>query len=382
MMSNDILEQSENRNPVEAIQGEIEKAEHAPKKVGLLSVKSANDWINDSLALPDPKTYWHGLITQGENTVIFASSGVGKSILAVQIGEEIAQEEPGTKVCHLDLELSIKQFQGRSTGDGRIHVFPSNFIRAEIDPEFIVGADLESEILESIEVAAQQGTEFFIVDNLTFICNDAEKGVTAGEFMMKLIRLKKRYNLTTIVIAHTPKRRGYDPITQNDLAGSAKLINFFDAGIALARSSRDSNLRYLKQVKVRSSECRYDFDNVMVLDLQRVDGILRFVIQGFEKEEAHLKHGNPADDVDEVLEVLRLVKAGKTYREAAAELGISLGKVQRLLKKAEERNITLESEDSVSVVSPVSGSIQAIQPIQDPELDLSDHYEEDLPYDV
>lgn len=382
MMSNDILEQSENRNPVEAIQGEIEKAEHAPKKVGLLSVKSANDWINDSLALPDPKTYWHGLITQGENTVIFASSGVGKSILAVQIGEEIAQEEPGTKVCHLDLELSIKQFQGRSTGDGQIHVFPSNFIRAEIDPEFIVGADLESEILESIEVAAQQGTEFFIVDNLTFICNDAEKGVTAGEFMMKLIRLKKRYNLTTIVIAHTPKRRGYDPITQNDLAGSAKLINFFDAGIALARSARDSNLRYLKQVKVRSSECRYDFDNVMVLDLQRVDGILRFVIQGFEKEEAHLKHGNPADDVDEVLEVLRLVKAGKTYREAAAELGISLGKVQRLLKKAEERNITLESEDSVSLVSPVSGSIQPIQPIQDPELDLSDHYEEDLPYDV
>ncbi len=379
MMSNDILEQSENRNPVEAIQGEIEKAEHAPKKVGLLSVKSANDWINDSLALPDPKTYWHGLITQGENTVIFASSGVGKSILAVQIGEEIAQEEPGTKVCHLDLELSIKQFQGRSTGDGQIHVFPSNFIRAEIDPEFIVGADLESEILESIEVAAQQGTEFFIVDNLTFICNDAEKGVTAGEFMMKLIRLKKRYNLTTIVIAHTPKRRGYDPITQNDLAGSAKLINFFDAGIALARSARDSNLRYLKQVKVRSSECRYDFDNVMVLDLQRVDGILRFVIQGFEKEEAHLKHGNPADDVDEVLEVLRLVKAGKTYREAAAELGISLGKVQRLLKKAEERNITLESEDSVSLVSPVSGSIQ---PIQDLELDLSDHYEEDLPYDV
>ena len=382
MMSNDILEQSKSLNPVEAIQGEIEKAEHAPKKVGLLSVKSANDWINDSLALPDPKTYWHGLITQGENTVIFASSGVGKSILAIQIGEEIAQEEPGTKVCHLDLELSIKQFQGRSTGDGQIHVFPSNFIRAEIDPELIVGADLESEILESIEVAAQQGTEFFIVDNLTFICNDAEKGVTAGEFMMKLIRLKKRYNLTTIVIAHTPKRRGYEPITQNDLAGSAKLINFFDAGIALARSARDSNLRYLKQVKVRSSECRYDFDNVMVLDLQRVDGILRFVIQGFEKEEAHLKHGNPADDVEEVLDVLRLVKAGKTYREAAAELGISLGKVQRLLKKAEERNITLESEDSVSPVSPVSGSIQPIQAIQDPELDLLDHYEEDLSYGV
>ena len=70
--------------------------------------------------------------------------------------------------------------------------------------------------------------------NITFICNDSEKGATAGSFMMKLIRPKKKYFLTTIVIAHTPKRRGWEPITQNDLAGSAKLINFFDAVILLS----------------------------------------------------------------------------------------------------------------------------------------------------
>lgn len=103
--------------------------------------------------------------------------------------------------------------------------------------------------------------------------------------MMKLIRLKKKYGLTTIVIAHTPKRRGYEPITQNDLAGSAKLINFFDAGIALARSAKDNNLRYLKQVKVRTGEYQYDAENVIVFDVNKTDGFLRFDIQGYARED-------------------------------------------------------------------------------------------------
>lgn len=88
---------------------------------------------------------------------------------------------------------------------GEIHIFPANFTRAEIDPELIVGADLEQEILASIEEAAAQGTRFFVIDNITFICNDSEKGATAGSFMMRLIRLKKKYGPTTVVIAHTPK---------------------------------------------------------------------------------------------------------------------------------------------------------------------------------
>ena len=124
---------------------------------------------------------------------------------------------------------------------GEIHIFPANFTRAEIDPELI-----EQEILASIEEAAVQGTRFFVIDNITFICNDSEKGATAGSFMMRLIRLKKKYGPTTVVIAHTPQRRAWEPVTQNDLAGSAKLINFFDAGIALSRSAKDNNLRYLK----------------------------------------------------------------------------------------------------------------------------------------
>lgn len=335
-------------NPIEAITQEVEKAKRAPKRAGLFKIKTANDWVEEALNSPDPKMYFNDLIVQFENTVIFASSNVGKSILAVQIAEAIARVE---KIMYIDLELSTKQFQMRysDSATGEIHIFPSNFSRAEIDPEMIAGTDLEQEILDSIEEAAKQGTKFFIIDNITFICNDSEKGATAGSFMMKLIRLKKKYFLTTIVIAHTPKRRGWEPITQNDLAGSAKLINFFDAGIALALSAKDNNLRYLKQVKVRTGEYQYDSENVMILDKVKSDGFLKFEIQGYDKEENHLKSREAADDYDEIIQILKLQQDGKSLREIAKILEMSLGKVQRRLKKAKDNNITLDEADKCIV---------------------------------
>lgn len=362
-------------NPVEAISQEVEKAKRAPKRAGLLSFKTANDWVEEALNSPDPKMYFHNLIVQFENAVIFASSNVGKSILAVQIAEAIALYE---EIMYIDLELSTKQFQMRysDTSTGEVHIFPTNFIRAEIDPELIAGADLEQENLDSIEEAAKQGIKFFVVDNITFICNDSEKGATAGSFMMKLIRLKKKFNLTTIVIAHTPKRRGFEPITQNDLAGSAKLINFFDAGIALARSAKDTNLRYLKQVKVRTGEYQYDAENVIVLDMTKNDCFLKFEIQGYSKEEDHLKNRESGDNVEEILSILRLRKDGKSLREIAKILEMSLGMVQRRLKTAEEQNITLDEDKEDSVSEPYRVS-ETIQPIQSSDVRLPFKDEED-----
>lgn len=320
-------------NPAQAISEEIEKARLAPGHAGLLSYRPANDWVTAGLNSPDPKMYFHDLIVQYENTVIFAASNVGKSILAVQIAESIAAEE---KIMYIDLELSTKQFQMRYSDPDteETHKFPANFYRAEIEPELITGADLEQEILDSVEEAARQGIRFFIIDNITFICNDSEKSVTAGSFMLKLIRLKKKLQLTTIVIAHTPKLRGFEPITQNDLAGSAKLINFFDAGIALARSAKDPNLRYLKQVKVRTGEFLYDSENVIVLDIVKSHGYLKLDIQGYAKEYEHLRSREDADD-EENREILRLKKEGKTIREIADQLGMASTSVHRRLKKAE-----------------------------------------------
>ena len=330
-------------NPVAGIKQEVEKAKRAPKKRGIFSVKKANDWIKDSRERPDPRSFFHGLIVEYECTVIFASSGVGKSIFVTQIAEEIAWREP---LLFIDLELADKQFQMRYTDPvtNQVHMFPDNFERAEIDPELIVGEDLEEAILDSIEDSAKRGTQFFVLDNITFACNDSEKGATAGQFMMKIIRLKKKYHLTIIVIAHTPKRRGYEPITQNDLAGSAKLINFFDAGIAIARSAKDPNLRYVKQVKVRTGEYLYDADNVIIYDVNKVDGFLKFEFREYGREGDHLKIPTKDYETDEIQDILKLQHQGKSLREIAKDLDMSLGMVQRRLKKAEALGIKYEPE--------------------------------------
>lgn len=330
-------------SPVEGIKQEVEKAKRAPKKRGIFSVKKANDWIKDSRERPDPRSFFHGLIVEYECTVIFASSGVGKSIFVTQIAEEIAWREP---LLFIDLELADKQFQMRYTDPvtNQVHTFPDNFERAEIDPELIVGEDLEEAILDSIEDSAKRGIQFFVLDNITFACNDSEKGATAGQFMMKIIRLKKKYHLTIIVIAHTPKRRGYEPITQNDLAGSAKLINFFDAGIAIARSAKDPNLRYVKQVKVRTGEYLYDADNVIIYDVNKVDGFLKFEFREYGREGDHLKIPTKDYETDEIQDILKLQHQGKSLREIAKDLDMSLGMVQRRLKKAEALGIKYEPE--------------------------------------
>ena len=353
-------------SPVEELRQEVEKAKRSPEKCGLFAVKSANDWIEDAVLLPDPQVFYHGLIVQYEITALFATTGAGKTAFAVQIAETIARTN---KILYVDLELSAKQFQLRYTDKetGTVHVFPPGFMRAEIDPEFITREDLEQEILDSIEEAAKRGTYFFVLDNITFACNDSEKGATAGSFMMKLIRLKKRYHLTIICIAHTPKIRGYEPLTSSDMAGSAKLMNFFDEGIAIGKSAKDTNLRYVKQVKTRSQETTYDAENVIIYEVIKIDGCLRFDFRGHGNEHDHLKQGNPAEDLDEIYSVLRLQAEGHSQREIADILEISLGKVQRRLKKAKEKNITLPSEDrtSVSPVSDVSAPIQPSQPIQE-----------------
>ena len=170
----------------------------------------------------------------------------------------------------------------------------------------------------------------------------------------------------TRLIAHTPKRRGYEPITQNDLAGSAKLINFFDAGIAIARSAKDSNLRYVKQVKVRTGEYLYDAENVMIYDVIKVNGFLKFEFREYGREGDHLKTPSKDFELEEIQDILKLQHQGKSLRAIAKELDMSLGMVQRRLKKAALLNITYKPEEDVTTVgeSPVSPESTPVQPIQ------------------
>ena len=120
-----------------------------PDKIGIMSIKSANQWVDDALEEPDPKRYFYDLLVEGECTVIIAASNTGKSIFTTQMAEAVARENV---VLYLDCELSSKQFQMRYVESDThvIHRFPDTLLRAELRPEDIVDTGLEQAILDSI----------------------------------------------------------------------------------------------------------------------------------------------------------------------------------------------------------------------------------------
>ena len=301
--------------------------------VGVFRVRSANAVVREAAATPDPTPLWLELWYYGEVSCLFADSNAGKSIYAVQIGIDIARR--GHMVLYFDFELSDKQFQLRySDEQGNLNTFPDNLYRVEINRESLDVSNFEDAIIGNIEQAAlQTGAKVLIIDNLTYLCIASEKGDVAGALMFRLMALKKKHGLSMLILAHTPKRCLSNPITQNDLAGSKKLYNFFDSVFAIGKSAKDSNLRYIKQLKVRYGNYTYDSDNVIVSAIEKIGAFLQFVNIGYATEKEHLKEPSEKDLSQEIENVKQLSGQGKSIREIAKELNISKSKVGRILKK-------------------------------------------------
>lgn len=151
--------------------------------------------------------------------------------------------------------------------------------------------------------------------------------------MLRLMSLKKKYDLSILVLAHTPKRQMHNPITQNDLAGSKKLFNFFDAVFAIGLSAKDNNLRYIKQLKVRSCEFTHDASNVIVVKIIKEGCFLSFEELYYDSEKQHLKKKAIINDPELINTVKEMHKEGKSYREIASKLGINKNKVGNILNK-------------------------------------------------
>ena len=317
-------------DPITAIIAELESTQETDN-IGMFTIRTANRTIAEAAMRPNPRQLYQELWYEGEVCCLFSDSNLGKSIYAVQMADTIATLRP---VLLVDCELTDKQFQMRYTDidTGVMHIFPELLYRAEINPNTLDVKDYETKIFHHIEAAAQHmKCNIIIIDNLTYLCNSSDKGVDAGLFMMKLMNLKKKYGWSLLIIAHTPKRSLMSPITQNDLAGSKKLYNFFDSVFAIGKSAKDSRLRYVKQLKVRAGEFRYDSSNVIVYEIEKTDGFVHFEFKEFSTEKEHLKERTEKEITSTHRNVHELKSQGKSTREIAAYLGLSKSKVDRLI---------------------------------------------------
>jgi predicted ATP-dependent serine protease len=322
----------ENSNPILAITAEIESSHESGTDIGMFTIKSANRTITDAALRPNPRSLYLEFWYEGEVCCLFSDSNLGKSIYAVQMADQIATTR---RVLLVDCELTDKQFQMRYTDSdtGLIHIFPEGLFRAEINPVTLDVNDYEEKIIKNIEaVALRMQTSIIIIDNLTYLCNSSDKGVDAGLFMMKLMNLKKKYGWSLLIIAHTPKRNLSSPITQNDLAGSKKLYNFFDSVFAIGKSAKDDRLRYVKQLKVRAGEFLYDSNNIIVYEIEKSSAFVHFEFKEYSTEKEHLRERTESDDKKQLKHIKELKAQGKSVREIASLVGLSKSKVWRLLQ--------------------------------------------------
>lgn len=297
--------------------------------------KTANEWMAQAAERRNPQSLWHDLWFEGEVCCLFADTNVGKSIYAIQIAESVARQQP---VLYFDFEMSDKQFQLRYTDadTGRLHRFPDNFVRLEF-AQTAVGVDRLESIIRSIDLQVMNHrAKVIIIDNISWICNRAESGDAAGELMQMLIALKRKRDLSILVLAHTPKRNISAPLNQNSLAGSKRIANFMDSMMAIGLSKEDRpNGRYIKQIKVRNCEMRYGDTNVIAARMTKRGDMLLIDHVGYDSERSLLDQPDASDDPERSElydDIRRRIADGQSYRSIASELGVSTKTVTRAAK--------------------------------------------------
>ncbi len=356
------------------------QAENKNPEQSLFTVKPANVFLEEAQKRPIPKKLFSEFWYEGELSILFADTNVGKSILAVQIGNSVAsgtsisgfsmsaQEQ---KVLYYDFELSDKQFQNRYSLNYTINFeFSRNFYRAEINSDTDIPSrfktfeeflyySLERDIIET-------ESKVLIIDNITYLKTDTERAKDALPLMKFLKSLKNKYGLSILALAHTPKRDSTRPITVNDLQGSKMLSNFCDSIIAIGKSSKGENLRYIKQIKERATEKIYGEDHVIICEITKPNNFLHFEFKEYDEEKEHLKQLTEDERSLREFRSREFFDEGKSNVEIAKHFGVSEGAVRKWKKKYQDsESISDEIVPNVPFVPSTISTNGTIYPKED-----------------
>ncbi len=319
----------------------LENLENNYEKIAPLIVKPMPQWKESYEALPPTKRLFGNLIFDKELTILFGDSNVGKSLFAYSISEQISggfaampqyPTEKYVKVLYLDCELSQRQLYNRYKG----YEFSQYFIRAEINTDY-KGTTIEA-LQEQLRLDKE--IEFVIIDNITYLCNEAENGNSAIDLMHKLIEIKRKYDVGILVLTHVPKLSPKEPLTQNSMSGSKNLANLADSIFCIGKSYKQGFefLRYIKQIKCRNAEI--DENTVTLIQLTEQEPFLHHSIYGTAKEYEHLKRDLRKADTDtdiqtiqKVIEEMQSNGESVTVRSLAEKTGFGKTKVNDLQRK-------------------------------------------------
>ena len=312
------------------LRNEIADSLRAVSDTSFLSAQEADKDIDEALEEPEMRRLMGSLLWENTIGFLFASSGRGKTVLAVQMAVAISKGEgcfpykteggdtkylleneaaEGKKTGFVDLELSKQQFKKRySNTEGEKFKFGENFIRISVnrngrrkrmDREQTIFADIENAV-------AMHKIQFLVIDNITKLSPDSKSDSEVIQRLMERFEyLRDKYGLTILVIAHTPKRNNNSqPVTSYDMSGSAIASDFADTIIAINVDNNDEKLKYIKQVKSRDEEAIYGESNVIRCNIEASSNgtFLNFNFIGLGHERDHLEEFMKKETQDALIE--------------------------------------------------------------------------------
>lgn len=309
-----------------------------------LRVRDANEVLMTAAAQPDLLQLAGSLLSQQDISLLFAQPGVGKSILAVQIAEAVSRgkqvfpegilnnQSGPMRTGFFDFELLDKEFYKRYSDKEDYQnqfVFGDNFFRIDINPNFTdfpEGGDIEQHILREIENAViTYKLEFIVIDNISaLISQSASDPNVALRVMATLKKLRIKYNLTLLVLAHTTKQYNKTKsLEMEDMGGAAALQNFAPTIFAIGRNANDDGELYIKQVKGRNG-LTFGKDNVIRAEITKRDGnFLCFEYRGQGRESDMLASFLEADTQDHLIQAAidHINRTGDGLRTTAKAIG-------------------------------------------------------------
>jgi hypothetical protein len=303
-------------------------------------IKPASDFLHTTSSPVEAEMLFGDFWYEGELCIMFADTNVGKSILAVQIGDALSRGIPIPRFTMKQQAVTVLYFERYSSNEHGLHPFADNFYRVVFNPEAAGAHKFDSyhnyinNALENMLITSQ--AKIIIIDNITCLRTGTQAAATAVNLMQNLQKLKNRYGLSVLVLAHTPKRNPANPITRNDLQGSKMLINFADSAFAIGESQAQADIRYLKQIKQRSGAQVYGADNVYLCQIQKPYNCLHFDFIGTTKESDHLLQYTDLQRKNIEDRIIQLHQQGRSLRQIAAETGRPFSTVFRLVKRLDK----------------------------------------------
>ena len=259
---------------------------------------------------------WHGLWYQGEMACLFGEPNVGKTILAMQIANELNKR--GLKTLYFDFENAAHQFKSRyktdkfnySTGDGEFIVKPlnPNYSTAPLDSRSILDYIKKDFVTERAPV--------IIIDDITHLIGSGDQ-------------------------AHSKRRKPTSLTTIDSLAGSFEYSYAFDSIFSLTRANyynaKQNNItHYIKHHKNRMGPVTYHEFNVITAQFGRDEnnGFLQFNNLYTGGNERQLLRDNGYNTPEQITQaIIEYKKLFLTTREIANLVGCSQSHVSKTLTK-------------------------------------------------